>query len=271
MRGVSQASHAAVEEAFEPVLTAAGAAADVLGEQMFGVVDLLDRSSALRRGLSNPARSADDKAGLAAQLLTGEVDDRVVEVVAALARHRWSVEADLTEALERLAAETVLASAQATGALERVEEELFRFDRFLVGERAVRDALTDRMSAPEPRAQLVRRLLDGKVHPVTLQLVERGARVPRGRTMTKTLTDLGRIAAHRRKLLIAEVTAAVVPSTAQTDRLTRLLTVAYGRPVQLNVAVDPRVVGGMRVQVGDEVVDSTVLGRLEDVRRRLAG
>src|SRR5690606_9227079 len=100
---------------------------------------------------------------------------------------------------------------------------------------------------------------------------ERGARVPRGRTMTKTLTDLGRLAAHRRKLLVAAVTAAVVPSKAQTDRLTRLLTTAYGRPVQLNVAVDPRVVGGMRVQVGDEVVDSTVLGRLEDVRRRLAG
>jgi F-type H+-transporting ATPase subunit delta len=271
MRGVSQASHAAVEEAFEPVLTAAGEEAAVLGEQMFGVVDLLDHSSALRRGLSNPARSPDDKARLAAQLLAGKVDDRVVEVVAALARHRWSVEADLTEALERLAAETVLASAQATGALERVEEELFRFDRFLVGERAVRVALTDRMSAPEPRAQLVRRLLDGKVHPVTLQLIERAALVPRGRTMTRSLTDLGRIAAHRRELLIAEVTAAVVPSKAQTDRLTSLLTEAYGRPVQLNVAVDPRVVGGMRVQVGDEVVDSTVLGRLEDVRRRLAG
>lgn len=271
MRGVSQASYAAVEDGFEPVLATAGADAAALGAQMSAVVDLLDRSAALRRGLSNPARTPADKAALAEQVLSGKVDDRVVAVVAALARCRWSVEADLTEALERLAAETVLAAAQSTGDLERVEEELFRFDRFLVGERSVRDALTDRLAEPEARADLVRDLLGGKVHPITLQLVERGARTPRGRTMTRTLTNLGRLAAHRRRLLVATVTAAAMLSRAQTDRLTRLLTTAYGRPVQLNVAVDPQVIGGVRVQVGDEVVDSTAASRLEDVRRRLAG
>jgi len=271
MRGVSQASYEAVEAEFESVLAAAGAQAAELGEQMFAVVDLLDHSAALRRGLSDPARRADDKAGLAEGLLRGRADERVVALLAALARRRWSAEAELTEALERVAAEWVLASAQATGELKRVEEELFRFDRFLVGERRVRDALTDRLATPVGRAQLVDRLLGGKVHDVTLQLIRRGARTPRGRTMTRTLSDLGRIAAHRRELLVATITAAVPPTTAQTERLTLLLATAYGRPVQVNVAVDPKVMGGMRVQVGDEVVDSTVLGRLDDVRRRLAG
>lgn len=146
MRGTSQASYEAVETEFEPVLVAAGAQAAELGEQMFAVVDLLDHSSALRRGLSDPARDGHDKAGLAQGLLSGHADDRVVAVLAGLARRRWSAEAELTEALERLAAEWTLASAQATGDLKRVEEELFRFDRFLVGERRVRDALTDRKS-----------------------------------------------------------------------------------------------------------------------------
>lgn len=271
MRGVSQASYEAVEAELEHVLTAAGAQAADLGKQMFAVVDLLDHSSALRRGLSDPARSPEDKAGLAKGLLGNRADDRVVAVLAALARRRWSAEAELTEALERLAAEWVLASAQATGDLKRVEEELFRFDRFLVGERSVRDALTDRLATPAARGQLVDRLLSGKVHDATLLLVRRGAQTPRGRTMTRTLTDLGRLAAHRRQLLVATITAAVPPTAAQTERLTLLLTAAYQRPVQVNVAVDPKVIGGMRVQVGDEVVDSTVLGRIDDVRRRLAG
>src|SRR5665648_758156 len=154
---------------------------------------------------------------------------------------------------------------------DRVEEELFRFDRFLAHARRVRDALTDRLADPAARVRLVRDLLDGKVHPVTLQLVERCARTPRGRTMTRSLSDLGRLAAHRRRLLLATVTAAVPPSRAQTERLTELLSRAYGRPVQLNVAVDATVIGGMRVLIGDEAVDATALGRLEDVRRRLAG
>lgn len=271
MRGASQASYEAVEAELEPVLAAAGADAAALGEQLLAVVDLLDHSGALRRGLSDPARSPEDKAGLAYGLLSGRADARVAEAVAALARRRWSAEAELTEALERLAAEWVLASAQATGDLKTVEEEIFRFGQLLVGERAVRDALTDRLAEPEARAALVDRLLAGKVHPVTLQLIRRGANTPRGRTMTRTLLDLGRLAAHRRQLLVATITTATAPSAAQVKRLSTLLTAAYGRPVQVNVAVDPKVIGGMRVLVGDEVVDSTVLGRLDDVRRRLAG
>jgi F-type H+-transporting ATPase subunit delta len=45
----------------------------------------------------------------------------------------------------------------------------------------------------------------------------------------------------------------------------------YGAAIQLNVDVDPDVVGGLRVQVRGEVLDGTVSTRLDDARRRLAG
>lgn len=271
MRGISQASFEAVAEAYEPVLRAAGPSASTLGEQLFAVVDALDGSGSLRRALSDPSRSADAKADLVAGLLRGKVDDRVVEVMSAVARSRWSAEDDVIEAVERLAADSVLASAQADQALEQVEDELFRLDRVLVGERALRQALTDRRATPEARGGLVRRLLGDKVHAATLLLVERAATTPRGRTISGSLGDLADLAAHRRQLLVAEVTSAVVLTPAQVDRLGRVLAQAYGRPVSVNVAVDPAVLGGLRVQVGSEVVDSTVLSRLDDVRRRLAG
>lgn len=271
MRGVSQASYQAVLDGFEPVLVAAGAQAAELGDQLFAVVDALDRSGGLRRALSDPSRDGDDKAALAHELLADKADARVVDLVSAAARHRWSVPEDLVEALERLAAETVLAAAQAAGSLETVEEEMFRFGRVLARERRIRDALTDRMATPQARADVVERLLGGRVHPVTLQLVTRAARTPRGRTMMTTLTQLGRLAAHRRELLLATVTAAVMPTPAQVERLTAMLSVAYGRPMHVNIAVDPEVVGGLRVAVGDEIVDATVLSRLDEVRRRLAG
>ena len=271
MRGVSQASYEAVQDGFEPVLAAAGTQAAELGDELFAVVDALDRSGSLRRALSDPSRNGDDKAALVRDLLAGKADSRVVDLVAAAAHRRWSVPEDLIEALERVAAETVLAAAQAGDALERVEEEMFRFGRVLARERRVRDALTDRLATPEARAAVVERLLGDRVHPVTLQLVTRAARTPRGRTMMTTLTQLSRLAAHRRERLLATVTTAVRPTPAQVERLAALLTAAYGRVVQVNVAVDPEVVGGMRVAVGDEIVDATVLSRLDEVRRRLAG
>ena len=45
----------------------------------------------------------------------------------------------------------------------------------------------------------------------------------------------------------------------------------YDRPVHLNVVVDPEVIGGIRVEIGDDVIDGTVSSRLDEARRRLAG
>ena len=55
------------------------------------------------------------------------------------------------------------------------------------------------------------------------------------------------------------------------QRLQDALARQYGRPVHLNVVVDPEVIGGIRVEIGDDVIDGTVASRLDDARRRLAG
>ena len=271
MRGTSAASLDAAARAFEPALRAAGAAAATFGEQLFALVDALDGSGSLRRALSAPSRSGADKAALVADLLGDKVDDRVVQVVSDLVRGRWSSERDLIAAIEQTAFDAVLAAAQSACGLEQVEDELFRLDRVLSGQRELRRGLVDLSVPAGRRATLVRDLLAGKVAATTLQLVERAAVAPRGRSFSATLALLGRLAAHRRELLVASVTSAVALSTAQAERLTELIERAYGRSVQLNIAADPDVIGGLRVQVGSEVVDSTVLARLDDARRRLAG
>lgn len=271
MRGTSAASLAAAQERLEPVLRAAGADAQALGEQLFTVVSALDSSGALRRSLADPSRDGEDKAGLVRSLLAGGFDERVVDLVSGMARARWSSDADLVDALERLGVDALLASAEARGALETVEEELFRLTRALVGQREARQALSDPMTDPERRTALVDALLQGKVDPVTHTLARRATTALRGRRFVPTITWYGEVAAERRERLVASVTSGTVLSAGQEQRLGAILERAYGRPVQLNVTVDPTVIGGLRIQVGADVVDSTVLSRLADARRRLAG
>lgn len=271
MRRTSQASFDSVVDAFQPVLTQAGEQAATLGEQMFAVVDALDSSGSLRRALSDPSRPAQDKAGLVRDLFGGKIDDRAVEALSGLVRARWSAEGDLADAVHRLAVEAVLAAAESAGALGQVEEELFRFDRILAAERELRIAVGDRRAASEDRAALVRGLVTGKMHALTELLVVRSAAKPRGRTVTASMVQLVEAASNRRKRLVARVTAAVPLTSAQLERVRGLLDRAYGHGVNVHVAVDPAVVGGMRIQVGDDVVDATVLSSLEDARRRLAG
>jgi F-type H+-transporting ATPase subunit delta len=82
---------------------------------------------------------------------------------------------------------------------------------------------------------------------------------------------LSDLASRRRGQSIARVTSAVALTTAQEQRLTDVLGRLYGRTVGLQVTVDPSIVGGLVVQVGDEVIDGSIAHRLEVAGRRLAG
>ena len=271
MRHTPMPVPAGVVLAVDRALAGAGADAGAVADELDAVVDALDASASLRRALSDVSVTADARAALAGHVLGDRVGPRALAVVEAVVRHRWRSDRDLPGAVEQGAAQAALTAAAADGALTRVEEELFAFDRVLAGSRALRAALSDPRAQESARLGLVDELLGDRVHPVTLRLVRRVVSRPRGRTVSGSLVALGRLAAERQQALVAKATTAVRLTEAQANRLGDALTRIYGRPVKVNNAVDPAVIGGVQVQVGDETVDSTVIARLDEVRRRLAG
>lgn len=270
MRGTSQASHDAVIREFETVLSGAGKDGLTIGNQLFSVVDALDSSGSLRRALTDPARPGADKGDLVGALF-GKLDSRVQDVLVGFVRARWSQEQDLAQSIEDAGVGALLAYAESNGTLSAVEEELFRVERLLSGERELLVAMSNRSATKEARLALLDGVLGGKLDPVTQALLVRAVGVPRQRRLVPALEAFIASAAERRNRSVAHVTAAVELSAAQRKRLASILSGAYGREVQINVAVDPEVIGGMRVQVGSEVVDGTVLARLDQARRRLVG
>ncbi|GAA1644422.1 F0F1 ATP synthase subunit delta [Georgenia ruanii] len=271
MRASSEAALERAQERWEPVLREVGERARTLGEQLFGAVDVLDGSGALRRALTDPSRDGEDKARLAGAVFGGKVDAEAVDLVAGLVRERWSDDRDLPEAVESLAVESVLAAAQAAGRLADVEDESYRLVRMLADERELRNAVEDRNLPAERRAGLMEAVLNGKVFPETSVLAVRAARSLRRRSVTTALRTVTELAARRRAHMVASVTSAVPLSQEQIDRLAAILRRTYGRDVQVHVGLDPELLGGVRVQVGDDVIDGTLATRLADARRRLAG
>lgn len=270
MRGTSQASRDAVLETFDPVATAAGKDALTIAEQLYSVVDVLDSSGSLRRALTDPARPGHDKAELVVSLF-GNLDPRTVDVLKDFVHARWSDDADLAESVEYAGAHALFAYAEQAGKLGEVEEELFRVERVLTANRDLLTAMSNRSATPEARLSVFTDVFGGKLSEVTTAMLARTVSEPRGRRLVPTINVLLEAAARRRKRIIANVTAAVELSAAQRTRLAKVLGDAYNREIQVNATVDPEVLGGIRVQVGAEVVDGTVLARLDDARRRLVG
>lgn len=269
MRGSSRAAVAEGRQSFETALMSGDPA--VVADELFAVTALLDDNAALRRSVTDPSREGKDRSDLVTRLLHGKVSNETVGIVSVLAGQRWAQERDLTDTLERFAVEATLKEAEAAGALDQVEDELFRFERLVDGSPELRDALANRQGDPQGKAEVISRLLEGKARPETVRLARQAVLAPRGRRFDRTIEEFLDVAAERRQQLTAVVTTAVDLTQEQRTRLAAALQQIYSKPVQLQIVHDEDVIGGIRVQIGDEVVDGTVLRRLDEAKRHLAG
>ncbi|MEU3820594.1 F0F1 ATP synthase subunit delta [Streptomyces sp. NPDC030392] len=271
MNGASREALAAARERLDALTDNTSVDAGKLAEELAAVTALLDREVSLRRVLTDPAQAGEAKAGLATRLLSGQVGGETVDLVSGMVRSRWSQSRDLVDAIEELADTADLTAAQKDGALDDVEDELFRFGRIATSSPELRAALTDRAATATAKGELLRRLLGGRSHAATERLIVRLVTQPRGRSLEGGRESLSKLAAARRDRMVAVVTSAVPLTDQQKQRLGAVLAKMYGRPMHLNLDVDPAVLGGISVRIGDEVVNGTIASRLDEASRRLAG
>lgn len=269
MRGSSRTAVAESRPALRSAMDSGDPA--VLADELFAVAGLLDDNPTLRRTVADPSREGSDKSGLLSQLLGGKVSEGAVSVASTLAGQRWARERDLTDTLESFGVESLLQGAENARAIDQVEDELFRFERLVAGHPELRDALGNRLGEPAGKAELVGSLLEDKARPETTRLAKQAVLAPRGRRFSRTIEEYLEIAAERRQQLTAVVTTAVDLTDEQRTRLANALQRIYDKPIMLQIVHDEDVIGGIRVQVGDEVVDGTVQRRLDEAKRHLAG
>jgi F-type H+-transporting ATPase subunit delta len=267
MQGASRSALAESREALSQVL---GQDTDRgrLGEELLQVAGVIDGNAVLRRTLADPTREGDDRSRLMGRLFGDRVSEATQQVAATVVSRRWASETDLVSTLEEFGIEAILAEAESAGRLGQVEDELFRFGRIVDGTSELRAALTDRRASTDAKARVVRDLLAGRSAPETVRLAELAATHRRTR-FDHAIEAYLKIAARRQEQLTATVTTAIPLTEQQVERLTSALSKHYGRDIHANQVVDPTVVGGIRVEIGDEVIDGTILSRLDEARRRL--
>jgi F-type H+-transporting ATPase subunit delta len=270
MDGSSRASLAGCRERLEQLgrdadpdqLSAASA-------QLFSATGLLRAQSTLRRALSDPGLPGRAKTQVVDALFADQVNTLALEVLHALVQARWSSPGDLADAVDALGVSAALLVAERADELDEVEDQLFRFARIIGREARLRAAITDPRVPAERRVELVDDLLARRASPVTVHLVQQVVRHGGRPAIDDALDELSRQAAARRDRLVARVRSAVPLDEREANQLAEQLSRLYDRRVDLRTEVDPAVLGGVVVRVGDEVIDGSVASRLAEARRRL--
>ena len=241
-----------------------------LAAQLYSVAELLVDEPRLRRTLGDPAAEPALRAALIASVLEGKIGTSAGQIVGSTVSERWSSPWDMTDALETAGDEALFAAAERDRQLDRVVDELFRFERLLDTESELTTLLDEAVVEPARRVALLDDVLGDKVHVITKALLEHAIRSQRKRTITLAIDDLLEEAAARQAQSLARVISAVPLTAEQTSRLAAAMSELYAKPITVRTAVVPAVLGGLVIRIGDEVIDGSVASRLIDARHGLA-
>jgi F-type H+-transporting ATPase subunit delta len=243
-----------------------------LADDLTSVAALLIRESVVTRYLTQPSEDASSRVRLVERLVSGKVGEPALEVVKAAVAERWSAQSDLVDAVELGAQQAQLIRAEKAGQLDEVEDQLFRFSRVLDANPRLAILLGNYEVPAETRVQLLRNILGSAgadVNAITADLLVKTVELLRGQPAEIAVQSLAEVAVARRGEVVAQVRAAAELSDDQYTRLTEVLSRIYGHPVTAQVSIDPELLGGLAISVGDEIIDGTLSSRLAAAQTQL--
>jgi len=239
----------------------------VIGEQLFEAGRVLGTSASLRSAFADPAAAPEAKTALVGRLFAG-LGEPARSILSTVVATRWSTQNDLLAGIEELGIRAIARSAPAG---TTIEDELFAFGTAVASNADLELAVSSKLGTNEAKAALVTALLGRGASKHSIAIVRHVVQQPRGRRIAELLSSSATAVADEASLSIATVTSAAPLSAAQLERLGEGLAAKYGRGIRLNQVVDSSIIGGIRVQVGDDMIDGTVSTRLTQLRLQLAG
>ncbi|MGE4621140.1 F0F1 ATP synthase subunit delta [Bifidobacterium longum] len=241
-----------------------------IGNELFTITKVLDDSIQLERALTDPSRPVADKVAVLKGLLGDNAHPMTMEIMTDLVSRRWSRARDIANAVEDFGVDAMMYYADATDATLQVSIELSELHSALLNLPVVRSKLYDCQATSEARVKLFREVFSGKtLNKVTMRLAEHATCNLRRRRYLETIQWLiNKFSRHMGESMVT-VTTATPLKKEQIERLVEVYSAKVGRQVHINSVVDPTVLGGMRIQVGDEVTDNTVVAQLQNLHRKV--
>lgn len=236
-----------------------------VGAELLEASGVISSSSALQGAIADAVVPAQAKQNLVAEVFASASEPSRV-ILDAVASHRWSDSDDVVSAIETLG---IRAEAMVSGS--GLDDELLAISAVIGSDPELELTLGSKLGGAEAKAGLVETIFAKQASGAAVRIVGHLVKNARGRRVGAMLRDAARVVADQYGFDLAAVTVAHELPKATATRLEKTLAESYGRPVKLNISRDPSIIGGMRIQIGNDVIDGSVAARLNELRTQLAG
>jgi F-type H+-transporting ATPase subunit delta len=240
-----------------------------LANDLASAVKLLRKETLLARHLADPSSDTGARVQLVERLLSGKVGEPALEVLKTAASQRWSSTSDMVYGIRHIASLALLVRAEREDQIDDVEDQLFRFSRILDAEPRLITLLSEYTAPVERRIALLTNVLHGRASRNAADVLRQTIELLQGERADEAVRELATLAVSRRGEVVAHIRAASELSDAQTSRLTELLNRIYGHPISIQLDIDPALIGGLTIAVGDEVIDGSLASKLASAENRL--
>ena len=237
-----------------------------LARELFAASNALLSSPQLRSALSDPSAEAAGKNQLVAKVFGPKLSEQSVTLIGKMAQMRWSATRDMALAAEALGVRSAAASAKD---MDTVQAELFEVGQVVSADPELELALSSTRASVEAKITLVEKLLSNKASETTSILAAQAVHSRTFKRFAEVLEQYGMWIAEFAGESVAHVRASRGLSTEQLEKLSGALSKAFGRELQLNLEIDKDIIGGLHITVNGEVIDATVLSKLQNARLQL--
>lgn len=166
-------------------------------------------------------------------------------------------------------ASALFQTAVAAGASEAVERDMAAFMNLWAGEGGLRFALVSPLIPADRKKAVLAGVLGNDANSVTSSFLNLLVDKRREEVLPAAYEEFSRQADEARNLVRAKVTVAAPLVPAQETALRAALEQRTGKHVEMETSVEPGILGGVVVRMGDTILDGSVRGSLERLRERL--
>lgn len=161
--------------------------------------------------------------------------------------------------------------AQRDGAIDAITQDLVLVSRFIAEVPYLRAVLLQPLVTETRKNKVLDEAFGSRVSPTSLNFLRLLIRKRREDLIDEVMREFRSLVAAQQNRVDAIATTANPLSPGQEERLTQSLQSMTGKTVSLTTNVDPAIVGGVVVRIGDSVIDGSVRGQLQRLEQQLLG